>query len=125
MGAVHESRNYQRNDDIKRLFTLMAMLTNESMAISEQGVALARQALQDLATRTQAMIEEILTPGSPTFVIREKILQIASDQQRIDLFAKIVELIFWEEVRRQHPVLRGKPGISINSDWSLCWMKRN
>lgn len=110
------------NDDIKRLFVLRNRL-------SDKHNELAKSADLSLADLTEYLfkhgqhkaVAELEIPGSPMFEAEAKLKRTIAEMQGVGSLHKIVDGIFWLEVRRQHPDLEGKSTVGIRSDWSLVW----
>jgi hypothetical protein len=123
------------SDETKRLFTLRVILGDECASIRKEGKDIAVKSAIALAEKLGGGITYRDLMRDPTFLLQkadrdmEKVMkETAAELERIeDRFGmtedlgKIVNGIFWREVRLQHPDLTNKPTIGIYSDWSLCW----
>lgn len=113
-------------DDIKRLYTLRDRLDDKCRELAKSGKQVSEDAMERIfKLGHRKAIEEMETPGSPLFEANVKNEQILAELQRTNNLHKIVDGIFWLEVRRQHPDIESKPVAGIRSDWSLTWAEND
>ncbi|MCR4333477.1 MAG: hypothetical protein NUV60_00430 [Patescibacteria group bacterium] len=108
-------------DDVKQLFTLRSLLTDEIEKIADDGVRLAEKMLTDAMTDPESADEQLRTPGSSLLEGTAKLEQMQNELMKLTRLHGIVDKIFWLEVRRQSPALVSKSRVCICSDWSLGW----
>lgn len=108
-------------DDIKRLYVLRDRLIDKCNELVTSANPLSMGLMEDIFKHGQRAAVELKTPGSPMYEAEAKLKRTLAELQSVDSLKKIVENIFWLEVRRQHPDLEGKKIIGIRSDWSLVW----
>lgn len=123
------------NDETKRLFTLRDILAEECLSIRKEGKDLAMKSAIALAEKLGGKITYRDIMRDPSFLLEkadrnmrkemeETTAELERIENRLEMVAglgKIVNGLFWREVKLQHPDLANKPTISIYSDWSLCW----
>ncbi len=109
-------------DEIKRLYTLRALLTNEYNEVVMDGREKAAQFVQDAlrffaegnpdgdAQTLDNLLAEQLS-------VMEKMI---AGQKRNDIVFKTVERLLWTEIRCQDPALTDAPIVAIHNDWSIC-----
>lgn len=116
----------EADDDIKRLFTLRATLTDECNGLVTHCQQMAENALTDIFRRNpRDVVEEMDVPGSPLFEAKAALQKLEIELKQLTDLREIVDNVFWLEVRRKYPELLGKSCISIYSDWSLCWQDKD
>ena len=123
------------SDETKRLFTLRVMLGDECASIRKEGKDLAMKSAVALAEKLGGGItyrdimrnpHRLLEKADQNMrkAMEETTAELERIEERLDMvegLGKIVNGLFWREVKLQHPDLANKPTIAIYSDWSLCW----
>ena len=116
-------------EQIKRIFTLRIILTDEIDALKRVWNEAFSEGLKIIFSngpdRVFNVTKEMKTVGSPLQVADEKIMRLANNIVQKRSFAKIVDELFWTEVRRQHEDLQEHYRLCICKDWSLCWRDSN
>ena len=112
------------NDDVKRLYVLRDRMVDKCNELTKSARPLAEGLMKDIfmAGPRKARVD-LTTPDSPMYEAEAKLKIVLAELQSADSLRKIVEDIFWLEVRRQHPDLKDKNTVGIRSDWSLVWME--
>lgn len=86
-------------DQIKRLYTLRALLNKQVHELTEKGLAILEEA--------DAQSHKTLD-------------QLNLQARQITALLDVVEAVLWFEIRDQSPDLMRQQVVSISSDWSLC-----
>lgn len=109
-------------DDVKRLYVLRDRLTDKYNELVKSARTLSEGIMKDILVNGPLMTHvELNTPGSPMYEAEAKLKRKLAELQNADTLRRIVEDVFWLEVRRQHPDLEDKSIVGICSDWSLVW----
>lgn len=109
-------------EDLKRLHTLRAMLMNEYEEIGMHAVKLMQEVRRYIETKGAAALEEeSKMPNSRFSKLKAGVKRIYQKQRLKNHLVKIVNEMFWLEVKRQHADLQGMVDVCIYADWSLCW----
>jgi len=110
------------SEDIKRLHTLRVILASEYEKIVLHQTKLAREAAEYIKTKNAAALDEESTMPSSRFSKLKAGVERTDQNRRLKgHFAKIINEMFWLEVKRQHSDLQGPVDICVYADWSLCW----
>lgn len=113
------------SEDIKRLYTLRAMLANEYDKISRHEIKLIHEAAEYARTKDATAIkEESKMPSSRFSKLKAGVERVDRKRRMKRELAGVIDTMFFLEVQSRYPDLQGPVGICLYADRSLCWKEK-